>query len=348
MRSMPRLPPTPRHAAAALLVCAVLLGHAALLYNLWPEAPMPRAVVAPPVASMRLVAPALPLPPPQAAPLRAMTPAQAALQAPPRALPAAPAAPSAPAALRAEAPVLLPAASSEGAAGQDLAPAPPVPADDAPVPVYATRLPDPALLHYRLQRGDVVGSGSLHWHSADGAYALRLHTAWPGRPATGLASRGLLDADGMAPLRHADLKREREQRAVNFEREAGRITFSGPQARYALRPGAQDRLSWMIQLPAIVQADAALARDGAGITLFVAGTRGDAEPWRFEVLGREALALPAGEVAQALLLRREPTRPYDTRVEVWLDPQRQHLPVRARFTTLPGGSVLELLLAEAP
>ena len=50
--------------------------------------------------------------------------------------------------------------------------------------------------------------------------------------------------------------------------------------------------------------------------------------------------LPAGEVPQALHLQREPTRPYDTRVEVWLDPARQHLPVRVVFTTLPGGQPL--------
>jgi hypothetical protein len=80
------------------------------------------------------------------------------------------------------------------------------------------------------------------------------------------------------------------------------------------------------------------------VTLFVVGTRGDAEPWRFEVLGNEPLRLPAGEVPQALRLKREPTRPYDTRVEVWLDPARQHLPVRVVFTTLPGGQPLEMAL----
>jgi len=84
------------------------------------------------------------------------------------------------------------------------------------------------------------------------------------------------------------------------------------------------------------------------VTLFVAGTRGDAEAWRFEVLGHEALALPAGDVAQATQLRRELTRPYDTRVEVWLDQARQHLPVRVLLTTLPGGQPLELALAAAP
>ena len=328
MRSTPRLP---RSAAAGLLALAVLLGHVMLLRGLRPDLPLPQAALPAPTTSVQLLAP--PKPP---APLSAPTPP-----------PASPA----PRVTRNKAPAVPVAAMPAIAAAQETpaTPADPVPADDTPVPVYATRLPDPALLHYRLQRGDAVGSGRLQWQPADGAYELRLETDWPGRQATGLASRGLLDADGMAPLRHADLKRAREQRAVNFQRETGRITFSGPQASYALRPGAQDRLSWMIQLPAIVEADVALAREGAGITLFVAGTRGDAEAWRFEVQGREALVLPAGDVPHALLLRREPTRPYDTRVEVWLDPQRQHLPVRARFTTLPGGTALELLLAaQAP
>jgi hypothetical protein len=81
------------------------------------------------------------------------------------------------------------------------------------------------------------------------------------------------------------------------------------------------------------------------VTRFVAGARGDAEAWRFEVLGHEALELPAGTVPKALQMRREPTRPYDTWVEVWLDPARQHLPVCAVFTTLPGGQPLQLELA---
>jgi hypothetical protein len=50
-------------------------------------------------------------------------------------------------------------------------------------------------------------------------------------------------------------------------------------------------------------------------------------------------------VPNALQLRRAPTPPCGTRVEVWLDPARQHLPVRAVFTTLPGGQPLQLELA---
>ncbi|HMO44804.1 MAG TPA: DUF3108 domain-containing protein [Rubrivivax sp.] len=315
----------PRAAACALLWLVVPLVHWALLDALAaaPAAPA-QARTARAAVSLRL----LPSRPPEPVPapvsvsvsVSALQTAAAPMTAPrpvPRPRPAAAAAPAA---------LPMPAPAGE------------------PIPVYATQLPEPARLSYRLQRGERIGSASLHWQVDDAGYLLRLDTDWPGQPAQGTASRGLIDADGVAPVRHAELRRAREVRAVNFRREAGLISFSGPQAVYALRAGAQDRLSWMIQLPAIVQADARLARPGAIVTLFVAGTRGDAEAWRFEVLGRETLQLPAGEVADALRLRREPTRPYDTRVEVWLDPARRHLPVRARFTTLPGGTPLELTL----
>jgi len=314
MRSLRR---APRVAAWALLVLAVLLAHGLLLHALRP----PSTALAPvaargPVVALRLIVPGAAEPVPRV--VAAPTPRPLAPR--PRAVPAPP----------------TPAAAPEQPA-----------VEAAALPVYATRLPAAASLHYRLQRGETVGAARLQWQREAGDYLLRLDTAWPGQPAAGSASRGLIDAEGVAPVRHAELRRAREVRAANFQREAGRITFSGPQLAYALPPGAQDRLSWMIQLPGVVEADAALARAGASVTLFVVGTRGDAEPWRFEVLGAEALLLPAGEVPQALRLKREPTRPYDTRVEVWLDPARQHLPVRAVFTTLPGGQPLAMELAHA-
>jgi hypothetical protein len=320
MRSLRR---SPRVAAWALLALAVLLAHGLLLHALRP----PPAVLAPvasrgPVVALRLIVPMAPEPVPVVPPVVAAAPLRTPPAPRPRVLPA-PLQPAPP---------------------QPVAATPEPAVEAAALPVYATRLPAAAHLHYRLQRGDAVGAARLQWQREAGDYLLRLDTAWPGQPAAGSASRGLIDTEGVAPVRHAELRRAREVRAANFQREAGRITFSGPQLAYALPPGAQDRLSWMIQLSGVMEADAALARAGASVTLFVVGTRGDAEPWRFEVLGREALRLPAGEVPQALHLKREPTRPYDTRVEVWLDPARQHLPVRVVFTTLPGGQPLAMEL----
>ena len=217
----------------------------------------------------------------------------------------------------------------------------------AAVPVYPTRLPGPALLRYEMQRGSALGSAELSWRRQGEAYELSLDTELPGKPALGSTSRGAVDANGVAPLRMVERRRDKALRAVNFQREAGLITFSGPQIEHALHPGVQDRLSWMLQLPGIVEADPALAREGARLTLFVVGTRGDAEAWHFEVQRPEALALPSGTTAQAVVLKREPSRPYDTRIEIWLDPSRQHLPVRVRLSPVPDGLATEFRLLAA-
>jgi hypothetical protein len=244
--------------------------------------------------------------------------------------------------------------AAEAARTAEPGPAPadgPTPPAAAPIPVYATQLPPPARLHYRLHRDGTAGEARLDWAPDGKQYRLRLQGEVDGRPLGGASSRGAIDADGLAPVRLADLKRGREVRAANFRRDERRITFSGPAVEHALLPGVQDRLSWMIQLPAVVQANPGLRHDGARVTLLVVGTRGEAEAWHFDAQGAEPLAdLPGGPAAAALRFVREPVRPYDLRVEVWLDPARGHLPVRARLATRPETRTTEWRLAaiEAP
>ena len=242
------------------------------------------------------------------------------------------------------APVAVPVTPEPAVRAPIQAPAEAV-ADGVEVPVYPTVVPAPAHLHFVLQRGPLTGAAELHWQRRGDDYELLLEGVLGGVPVLASTSRGSIDADGVAPQRHAERKRAREVRAVNFQRDAGLISFSGPELQLPLRPGAQDRLSWLIQLPAIFEADPALGVAGAQVTLFVVGSRGDAQAWRFQVLGREALDLPAGHAADTVRLLREPSRPFDTRAEVWLDPARAHLPVRAVFTTVPGGQPLELQLS---
>jgi len=214
------------------------------------------------------------------------------------------------------------------------------------VPVYATVIPPSTSLHFVLQRGPHTGAAELHWQRRGNDYELLLEGVVGGVPVLASTSRGSIDADGVAPQRHAERKRAREVRAVNFQREAGLISFSGPGLQLPLRPGAQDRLSWLIQLPSIFEADPALSTAGAQVTLFVVGSRGDAHAWRFQVLCCEPLDLATGPAANTVRLLREPSRPFDTRAEIWLDPARGHLPVRAVFTTVPGGQPLELQLSQ--
>lgn len=251
---------------------------------------------------------------------------------PPTAEPAAPPVARAPA--RRPVPAAGDAPSAPTAEPEPAAPPPPA-TGGSPLPVYATRLPPPVTLQYAVQREGAPRTArglqaELRWRpAADGRYELTLSLA-----ATGWASIGAIDENGLAPERQVETRRGRELRAANFQRDSGRITFSGPQLEFPLLPGAQDRLSWLLQLAAVLEANPALAGAGSELTLFVAGPRGDAGPWVFRSEGTETAEVPAGVVAGAVHLRRSAgagaEKPYDTRVDVWLDPARHHLPVRLK------------------
>ena len=216
------------------------------------------------------------------------------------------------------------------------APAPPMP---------AVRLPPPVALEYTLQRGWVSGTGWLRWQWADGRYQLSLEGQALGLTLLSWTSRGTVDAQGLAPLRFADRRLNRGENVATFDRAAGRITYAGPKASDVVVPlvsGAQDRLSWMVQLPALLEADPALRRSGQRITLFVSGARADAELWHFVVVDRQPLLLASGAVIQVLHLARESDQGKDKRAEIWLDPERSYMPVRARLSS--GSDALELTL----
>ena len=246
----------------------------------------------------------------------------------------------------------LPAAPEPGLLLAAAAPAPrgtvppPPRAGDTDVPVYATRLPPPVLLRYELRRGAISGAGELAWQPADGRYRMAMEGTVLGINALGWVSQGRLDAHGIAPERFVDRRRGRDAQAANFQRDKGLITYSGPSVVHGLLPGAQDRLSFMLQLSAIVDAAPAKYGVGAQIALFVTGARGDADVWTFTVESVDTISVPAGRVPGALHLRREPRKPYDTRAELWLDPARSHLPVRVRLSSAEREETTDFLLRE--
>lgn len=336
-------PPTtperpPRWAQAALLACVVLAMHAGALRGLTAAPPPGPPSTAPSAFQVRQIvsiaaADLAPERPDSASSLTSSTGAPAprppARDDEPRAVPPG-ASPQRPA----------PATASDSLA----APSPPAAAPGIPVPTYATQHAPAVTLVYEMQRGGRTGRAELRWRPGAGRYELELDVSNFGPQAPGSASVGNFDAAGLAPERHVDRRRGRDQRAVNFQREGGFISFSGPQVTHTLQPGAQDRLSWMLQLPAILQANPALSAPGAQVSLWVASARGESDVWNFTVQGSEVLELPSGRVESALRLLRRPQRPYDTQVEVWLDPARQHLPVQLLLALRPGGEPTELRL----
>lgn len=214
------------------------------------------------------------------------------------------------------------------------------------VPVYRTRMPPAATLSYELTYGRWTGSGELIWRPGAQGYEARLEGRVAMMKIITLVSRGAVDAAGLAPTRYTDQRRGRHEQAANFQREAGKISFSGHAVEYPLLQGSQDRLSWMVQLAAIALAEPRRVGPGGRVVMHVVGARGDSDLWAFHVEGQEDVATPEGKVP-AVKLVREPRKPHDTRVEVWLAPSLNYLPVRARQTTEISSWDLQLRSAQS-
>jgi hypothetical protein len=333
-----------RRRAAVLLVLSVLGLHAWLVAGLW-LAPLPPASPGRGGAlRVRVLAlpPARPVqaPAPLEAPATgdATPPATKPVDEPPARAGQGPRAPSvATAARRAAASTPLPASAASGSAVAQS----PAAAGSAP-PLYPTRLPPAGSWPYTLQRNGRSAPARLQWQHDGARYTAQLDAddaqlQWH--------SRGALDDAGLQPERFVD-RRDRRRDAANFEREGGRIGYSGNAADQPAWRGSQDRLSLLLQLAAILDARRAPPAAGEVFLLHVSGARGDAALWRLEVQGPERITLADGSQRFALKLLREPTGPYDTRAELWTDPGNHHLPLRARFSN--GAHVLELSAAASP
>jgi Protein of unknown function (DUF3108) len=222
-------------------------------------------------------------------------------------------------------------------------------ASQAPaVPVYATRLPASQRLAYDLKRGMFSGTGELQWQHDGQRYQAGLDGRVAGIQILTWRSEGRIDSAGLAPARYTDKRRGSSEQAANFLRDKGTVVYSGPSVEHAVPRGGQDRLSWMVQIAAILEARAAQPPvAGEQISIWVSGARGDADVWVFRCLGKQNTQL-GGQPVATMAFAREPREPYDTRVEVWLDPARQHLPVVARLGSAQGDDVLELRLRPAP
>lgn len=329
----------------AVLALAVLALHALVLWMAPGTAP-PTLRAAP--WQLRTIEPEHPAVPADRQPARSQTPAIApparAVAAPtatapvgrpaatvPRPVPAEPA--------RHATPQAPPADDAGTAAGGADAPAT-ARVQGAPLP-GTLALPGPATWRYAVtasRRGQVVtGQAQLAWRHDGRSYDAVLQVSAPPLPLRIQRSTGELGPDGLLPVRFSE--HLRGEQAAHFDRERGRIVFSGNRPDAALQPGAQDRLGVLLQLAALVAGDPARFAPGTTVVLQTATAR-EAVDWPFRVSGLEQLALPAGPVA-ALRLVRAPRHEWDPRIEVWLVPGPDYGPVRLRLTA-PNGDWLDL------
>ncbi|KWT97896.1 hypothetical protein WDL1CHR_03821 [Variovorax sp. WDL1] len=374
----PALPgvPRPPWRALALLAAAVLLAHMALL-GLAPLAggphPSPLAgrfvtrtiVIAPPPEPLtapapeppaaskptapkparprpaaRREAPAAPTPPPADSPApEQAAPAEATVPAEP---PAAEAAPE-PAA------GALAGAASNGAgadagSGADSGAAATAGQAEPPQP---THVPGSVQLAFAVtgQMGSAPMQGvfgTLVWQQDGQQYDAQLSLRFLFKTIRSQHSNGVIGAGGIEPARFSD--KRRTEVAAHFMREQGQVVFSNNAPSVPLLPGAQDRLSVMLQLGALMAGDPARYPPGAAFAIQTVGPR-DADLWIFKVEEDEHLTLPAGQY-NARKLTRNPRKPFDDKVELWLAPELGYLPVRIR-QTLANGDFADFQLRDA-
>jgi hypothetical protein len=338
----------PRRGLALALGAALLL-HALLLGGLRRERPpTPRPG---PLPATALWTRSLPAPAPDASPAPSATPeAPRPAAERPRAraaVPRAEALPPPPARRELSAPSPAPAAAAAlatTAADADSDDPDTAAAGGSAPPLYAPRLPGPALLRFELRRGPQRGQAQLLWQPAEDRYTIGFDAQAGGRPLFEQRSTGRSGPHGLAPERFLDKRRGRSAQEARFDADGQRITFHARAPDLPLWPGAQDRLGWIVQLAGIVAAAAAPPDE---VRLFVVGARGGAGPWTFIARGAVEVASPLGPV-QALHYERAPAVLRDQRVEAWLDPARGYWPVKLRFTPVLGGPPLELLLEGEP
>lgn len=223
----------------------------------------------------------------------------------------------------------------------------PAPAETpAPVPL-ALDVPKSVELKFNVsgQQGAVPLQGvvgDLTWSQDGRNYDARLTLRFLFKTLRTQHSSGVIGPTGIEPTRFSDTRKT--EVASHFVRDQGQVVFSSNAPTAALMAGAQDRLSVMLQLGALLAGDPSRYRADGAIALQTVGPR-DADIWIFKIGDEEKLELPSGD-AVARKLTRNPRMPFDDTVELWLAPSMGYLPVRIRITQ-PNGDFADMQLRSA-
>ncbi|MBS0451792.1 MAG: DUF3108 domain-containing protein [Proteobacteria bacterium] len=187
--------------------------------------------------------------------------------------------------------------------------------------------------------------GELVWLQDGGEYNARLALKMLFKTIRSQTSVGRIDASGVAPTRFSETRRT--EVASHLVREEGKVVFSNNAPSVPLLPGAQDRLSVVMQLGALLASDPARYPEGSRINIQTVGPK-EAGVWTFIVEGTERITVPSGEY-EVRRLSRAPRDEHDYKLELWLAPELGWLPARMRQTELNGDVIdLSLRSVEAP
>ena len=184
--------------------------------------------------------------------------------------------------------------------------------------------------------------GTLEWLQDGSSYDARLTLKLLFSTILSQHSTGKIGPSGIEPDRYSESRRG--EIAAHFVRDQGQILFSNNAPSVPLVPGAQDRLSVVMQLGGLLAGDPARYPAGSHITVQTAGTR-EAGTWVFNIEGEERMTVQAGEYT-VRKLTRSPRKEFDVKLELWLAPELGYLPVRIKQTQ-PNGDFADMELRES-
>jgi hypothetical protein len=181
------------------------------------------------------------------------------------------------------------------------------------------------------------GEAALGWRVSPGGYRIQVEVGirllFTRVNLLVLTSEGATGDDGFEPARMTEKRRGRALTATHFNRQEATITFSATQNKYALAPGTQDKASVPLQLAGIARAD---PNQLSGNVDILVGEDRDASLFRFVLLGQEDIDTKAGKLRTWHLSRPPKPGSYNSRLDVWLSPERGWYPVRIRNTEASG------------
>lgn len=207
---------------------------------------------------------------------------------------------------------------------------------------YKVNLPPSADFDMDVARVDAdgtrwSGSASMRWHTDGSQYQASveagLNLLVTRLNLLVMRSTGSIDDYGIAPATSTQKRARRAETATHFNREAATITFSASERSFPLLVGAQDMTTVPFQLGGIGRADP--NQFATDIDMQVGEDR-TANIFRFRLVGEEELETGLGKVKTWHLTR--PPRPgsYTSRLDIWLAPALNWLPVQLRNTEASG------------
>ncbi|MBI0327165.1 DUF3108 domain-containing protein [Burkholderia plantarii] len=231
------------------------------------------------------------------------------------------------------------AGNDTAAASNAAAPAAPA---SAPAPGVKFVPPPPGDLHYGAYfNGNLNGTATIHWVTDGRRYRLAIDIPVPFVGPYTYESLGRIDGFGIAPDRYTEQRGRRPADIAIFNRDTKQIVFTKTPNSIALPDGAQDRFSLLMQLSGLVHGAPDSYRPGVAREFLVVDND-SGETWPIVTIGDESIRTDAGPL-QARHFRRLPRRAGDTRrIDIWLAPSLDWLPVRL-VQTEPNGSEIELL-----